>query len=859
MRHFLSLDFETIRSGVPSRSMNHSMSKSTPARNLGLTVLAVCIALLSPTFAQLPFPTSRGDNARDAANTNETLLTPSNVNVNSFGHLFSVPVDYVVMAQPLYMPNINIPGQGTHNVVYVVTQLDSVYATDADTGAQLWWVNFTNPAQGITIASKATGTLPCGATVGFDQEGIPGTPVIDTNTNTMYLVAKTVVNGTVEHNLHALDITTGQDQPGSPVLLAAQTISKKGHLMVFDSKYQKNRPGLLLLNGVVYLGFGSNSCNGRDSGWVLAYDEATLTQVGVFNTSPDHGLTSIWQTGNGLAADEAGNIFVETAESGVNDYDVPEGGQTYCNSVVKLSPELEVLDYFTPYTVAFLNQNDLDLSSTGVLILPDVIPGPSLNGHELIAAGKEGLVYVLDRDAMGEYSPNDAGALQANIPLVPGDTDSSTSDILFSSPAYWNGAVYFAPDSDTPTVFPLFANGVLGNSLPSPGYAGSHSPSISANGNTNGILWIISGPGNSSHPQLLAFDAVSLQLLYSSTQAPNNRDTLPPVGHFVTQTVANGKVYVATRNSLEAYGLLLAATVTGGNGQSATVATALPAPIQIQASNPYTGQPVVGATVTFSDGCKPGSKTCGSFNPASAVTDSNGNASTIYTVPQVAGTYTLLISGNGVGNTTAVATATAAAAVKVYAYRGGNQSGAVGTNLPNPIVAQALDAYKNGVPGVTINFTANKGAVPSPSSGVTDANGLASTILQLPTSVAKIAVAASSPGLKSVSYAEYSVAGPAANIGITSGNNQTAPAGTQLPQALTVLVTDQYGNPVSGNSVTFSDGGAGGTFSNPNPVVTGSNGKASQFYTLPSSPGTVTINATATGVANPAVFTETGQ
>jgi outer membrane protein assembly factor BamB len=854
MSRFLSHDPITIRAGACSRPVNHSIFSPTPARNLCLTFL-VCIALLSSSsFAQQPYPTSRGDNARDGANTSETILTPANVNVNSFGHLFSFPVDYVVMAQPLFMPAVNIPGQGTHNVVYVVTQADSVYAIDADNGSQLWSVNFTDPALGIFLAQGSTGTLPCGATTGFNEEGIPGTPVIDPTTNTMYLVAKTVVNGTVEHNLHALDITTGLDKAGSPVLITATSTSNKGTVTVFNSKYEKNRPGLLLLNGVVYMAFGSNSCNGRDSGWVLGYNETSLTQVGVFNTSPDHGLVSIWQTGNGIAADEAGNIYIETAESGINDYDVPEGGQTYCNSVVKLSPSLEVLDYFTPGTVAFLNQNDLDLSSTGVLILPDQ---SGVNAHELIASGKEGLVYVLNRDEMGMYSANDAGALQ-EFPLIAGDTTSSTADVLFSSPAYWNNAVYFAPDGQTPTVFPV-SGGVLGNPLPSPGLNSAHSPSISANGNTNGLLWIISGPGSSMHPQLVAFDAISLQQLYTSIQAPNNRDALPAVGHFVTQTVTNGKVYVATRDSLEAYGLLPVATVTSGNGQSAVVGTALPAPIQVQASNPYTGQPVAGANVTFSDGCKKaGGVTCGSFNPSSTTTDANGDASTIYTVPKTVGTYTLTISGSGFGNTMATASATPAAAIKLYASKGAKQSGAAGSILANPIVAQALDAYKNGVSGVTINFTATKGAVPIPSSAITGANGLASINLQLPTTVTKITVTASSSGLKNITYAENSVAGPAANIGITAGNNQSASAGTQLPQALVVVVTDQYGNPVSGNSVTFSDGGAGGTFSNPNPVVTGTNGTATQNYTLPATPGTVTIDATAAGVSSPAVFTETG-
>jgi hypothetical protein len=846
MHYFLSHYVGKMRFGASSRFVNPSMFSATPARNLCVTLLVVCFALLSSSFAQSPFPTSRGDNARVGANTNETLLTPANVNKNTFGRLFSFPVDYVVMAQPLYMPNVNIPGQGTHNVIYVVTQADSVYAIDADTGTQLWYASMLNVG-----GTTASGTyLPCGAAgVGFYQEGIVGTPAIDTTTNTMYLVAKTLLGTAVRHHLHALDITTGNERPGSPVLITAQSTSINGKVMHFNSLHQKNRPGLLLQNGVLYMGFGSNYCNDSNSGWVLSYDAVSLAQLAVFNTAPDQGLASIWQTGNGLAADAAGNIFVETAEAGTNGYNIQNGGQTYCNSVVKLTPNLTVADYFTPWSVAFLNSKDLDLSTTGALVLPDQ-DGPY--PHELIAGGKQGFVYVLNRDSMGMYSTNDSQVLQ-EFPLIPGETSDQVKDVLFSSPAYWNNTVYFAPNASPLLAFPL-SGGLLGTPVKTAGtYPGGHSPSISANGNTNGIVWVIAGQ------QLRAFDAVSLQPLYSTNQAPNGRDTLPPVGHFATQTVANGRVYVATQTSLEGYGLFHVVSVTGGNAQTATVGSALSAPIQIRAANPYNGQPDVGVTVNFSDGCKiVGAITCGSFSPASAVTDSNGNASTTYTVPKKAGTYTLTISSSA-GNATATATAAPGPAIKMIFYGGAKQTGAAGSILPKPLVAQAQDVYKNGVPGVTINFTANKGAVPNPSSVVTDAKGLASTTLQLPTTVGTVTVTASSAGLKNIAFVEYSVAGPAANVAITSGNNQFAPAGTQLPQALTVVVTDQYGNPVSGNSVTFSDGGAGGTFSNSNPVLTATNGTATQLYTLPSSPGSVTITATATGVATPAVFTETGQ
>src|SRR5260221_4728548 len=236
----------------------------------------------------------------------------------------------------------------------------SVYAIEANLGVQLWEARMLNV--GGTAVSRVY--LPCGSGSGFTPEGITSTPVIDLATNTMYLVAKPLLNNKVRHHLHALDITTGSEQPGSPVLITATSTSNKGHITVFNSLHQKNRPGLLLLNGVLYLGFGSNFCNDANSGWVLSYDATSLSQLAVFNTSPDYGLTSIWQAGNGLAADAAGNIFVETGESCANGFDVPNRGQTYCNSVVKLSPNLTVTDYFTPWNVAYLNSHTCDLSCT---------------------------------------------------------------------------------------------------------------------------------------------------------------------------------------------------------------------------------------------------------------------------------------------------------------------------------------------------------------------------------------------------------------------------------------------------------------------------------------------------------------
>src|SRR5882672_2844839 len=530
----------------------------------------VVLTLLSFASAQVPFPTSHGDNARTAANTNEVLLTPGNVNKNNFGRLFSHPLDYQALAQPLYVPSVDIPGKGIHNVVYVATMADSFYAFDAESNAghnapPLWKVNFTDPSNGITTASGPF--LPCATTEdrgpGFTQEGIVATPAIDTNTNTMYVVAKILDNGTVRHQLRALDLGTGQDKSGSPVIISATTTSNAGSVVNFNSLHQKNRPGLLLLNGIVYLAFGSNYCNDNNYSWVLGYDATTLQQTGVFNTNPDHGLTSIWQAGGGLAADDQGFIYPLTSEG---NFDADTGGQGYTHAVLKLSSDLELMDFFIPGSVAFLNDHDLDLSGGSPVILPDQ-DGPS--PHVMVVAGKQGTIYVLDRDNLGMYATNDQ-VIQELVGVLP---DKS----MRGSPVYWNGRMYFSAKADPLKVFSV-SGGMLSTTpilQTSIRLTGAHSPSISANGNSDGIVWVFNGG------QIYAYDAITLKLLYCSHQL--SRDFLPAISHFATQTVANGRLYMATRTTLELFGLRHYMSVLSGANQTAQALTTLPQPIQIQA------------------------------------------------------------------------------------------------------------------------------------------------------------------------------------------------------------------------------------------------------------------------------------
>jgi hypothetical protein len=639
-------------------------------------------------------------------------------------------------------------------------------------------------------------------------------------------VAKTLENGTVRLRLHALDIATGQEKFGGSVLITATSTSNKGHVTNFNSLHQKNRPGLLLLNGVIYMGFGSNYCNDGNTGWVLAYDASSLQQVGSFNTSPDTGLTSIWQTGQGLAADEGGNIYAVTAESG--NYDVPNGGQSFSHSVLKFSADaLALTDYFTPWIVAFLNQHDLDLSSGGPVILPDQ-DGP--NPHILVVAGKQGTIYVLNRDNLGMFSVNDSQIVQ-ELQFAVGD--------MFSSPAYWNGMLYYGGNADVLKAFSvssglLSSTPVMTSSMKLPG---AHSPSISANGNTNGILWVIGGG------HLYAFEAVTLKQLYNSMQV-KARDDLPPLAHFATQTVANGKVYVATRATLEVYGLLQSLTLVSGANQSAPVLTTLPAPIQVQIDDPYTGVGIPGVTVTFSDGGKGGT-----LNPPSAVSDSSGYVSTSYTFPQIAGSYTITASSASAGSLSIAETALPGPPTRMITVSGTRQSGQAGSILPKPLAVKIEDAFNNGVPGITATFVdQSRAGTLNPSTAVSNASGIAQVSYQLPNTAGTYKLTASALALTPAKFAEFATGSAPANLIAVSGNNQTAPVNSALPQPLVVQVTDRGGTPIAGVSVTFS--APSGTLTG-TPATTDASGNATVNYTTGTAAGTVTITASVNALNAP--------
>ena len=488
-------------------------------------------------LAQTSVTTWHYDNGRNGANIQESLLAPSNVNSSGFGKLFTKPVDGIVVGHPLYLPAVDIPGQGVHNIVYVATMHDSVYAFDADaTDITPLWVtsilSFSPPGASPVPASvkRETG-------IGWTEVGVISTPVIDPATGTLYLVAETYENGNVAHRLHALDVTTGQEKFGGPATIAA-TYTLNGVTTTFADLYQINRPGLLLANRHIYIAFGSNCCNDYSQGWVLTYNATTLRQEGAWTAEPGKTLASIWQKGAGISADSSGNVYAETGEGFYAE------GTNLSISVLKLSQSLTALalaDWFTPYNRQYLSDMDRDFNDTP-LILPDQ-PGPY--PHELIAEGKEGSIYVLNRDNMGQFcSTCTAGDTQIVQEIPQGAGKNS------GSPVYWNNRVYFTGQAS-----PVQAYTISNGTLVVPPFlqpiqinGGGHAI-LTANGSSNGILWFINGKS------LWALDAITLKTLYTSDQAANGRDTLPPLAHFATPIAADGKVFIGTQNSLAVYGL----------------------------------------------------------------------------------------------------------------------------------------------------------------------------------------------------------------------------------------------------------------------------------------------------------------
>jgi hypothetical protein len=500
------------------------------------------------------------DVARDGLNAKETILTPGNVNSAQFGKIGFDTVDGKVDAQPLYLANVIVGGQ-LHNVLYVATEHDSVYAFDADNGTPLWKASI--------LGSGETTSDDHGCSQITPEIGITSTPVIDRKqgaNGTIFTIGMSKDTGGRYHQrLHALNITTGAELSGSPTEIAATypgtgDNSVNGNV-VFDPSQYAERQALLLLNGTIYTGWTSHCDFGLYTGWVIGYSESTLQQTQILNMTPNGHEGSIWMSGGGMAADSNGFIYFFDANGTFDttfDANSFPANHDYGNAMVKLSTNgtLAVADYFEMYNGVSESAEDLDLGSGGPLLLPDQTDAHGAIHHLIVGAGKDKNIYLADRDNLGKFNrgtdPVDNGNVYQELP-------GAMAGLVYSSPAYFNGVIYYSADGDSLKAFPL-VNAQLATSPSSVSPTKfSHpgpTPSISSNGTQSGIVWALDSSLTSAGI-LHAYDPTNLaHELYNSTQAANGRDSYGNGNKFITPLIVNGKVYVGTQNGVAVFGLL---------------------------------------------------------------------------------------------------------------------------------------------------------------------------------------------------------------------------------------------------------------------------------------------------------------
>jgi hypothetical protein len=555
----------TLTAGTPL-TVNFSAATTAASGSASLTFTAASGSLshtaslkLNVNANTLPPPgtvdvtTYHYDMGRTGLNPNETTLTPANVNSTSFGLLRTFAVDGGVDAEPLYLSGLTVGGQ-QQNVLFVVTENDSAYAFNADTGAQLWKTS--------VMGANETPSDDHGCGQISPQIGITSTPVIDRSAGangTIFVVGMTLdASGNYHQRLHALDLTTGAELTGSPSEITATypgtgENSSNGNVVFAPGQYAE-RAGLLLMNGTIYMGWTSHCDDDPYTGWLMAYSETTLKQTAVLNLTPNGSEGSIWMAGAGLAADANGYIYFLDAngsfDTTLNASGFPAKGD-YGNGFIKVSTannSLAVADYFEMSTTVTESDNDEDLGSGGALVLPDMTDN-SGTAHQLaVGAGKDGNIYVVNRNNLGKFNPNNDNAIYQEIDGVLNG--------VWAMPAYFNNTVYYGDQGGTLKAFPI-SNALLATTptyqtTASFTYPGA-TPSISANGTSNAIVWAVA---NNSTAELYAFNAGTLAELYDSNQAANGRDHFGGGNKFITPMIVNGKVFVGTPTGVAEFGLL---------------------------------------------------------------------------------------------------------------------------------------------------------------------------------------------------------------------------------------------------------------------------------------------------------------
>jgi outer membrane protein assembly factor BamB len=507
-----------------------------------------------PSSASVPTDvlTYKNDLSRSGQNLTESILTLANVTASNFGLLRILPVDGNVDAQPLYVSQLSVSG-AMHSVVFAATENDSVYAFDADTGSILWKVSLLPAGETVSDPRDCDQVTP--------QIGVTSTPVIDRSAGThgtLFVVAMSKDAASNYHQrLHALDLTSGAELLGGPTDISATSPTAAGGVAMFAAGQYEERAALLLVNGTVYTSWTSHCDIAPYFGWIIGYSESTLSQTAVLNVAPNSagGGPSIWMSGGGPAADSQGNIYLLTA-NGVFETTLDANGfpneQDYGNSFLKLSTaggSLSVADYFTMYNEVSESSADTDLGSGGEMLLPDLTDSTNTVRHLAVGAGKDGNIYVVNRDSMGKFNASGNSQIWQQVSgAVPAG--------VWATPAYFNGTVYYGDTGSTLKAFTL-SNAKLAAAPQSqtsvqftyPGTA----PSVSANGTSNAIVW---AHENSNPAVLHAYDATNLaHELYNSSQA-SGRDQFGAGNKFITPTVADGKVFVGTTSGVAVFGLL---------------------------------------------------------------------------------------------------------------------------------------------------------------------------------------------------------------------------------------------------------------------------------------------------------------
>lgn len=529
-------------------------------RHFSLFVLMIPGLALAQQTAGLPkLLTYHYDAARTGANLSETQLTPAKVSSPAFGKLFDLSVDGAVFAQPLYMPGLKVHG-AVHNVLFVATENNSVYAFDADAGGQpLWHVNYNNGFVGVTVTPvSGLNDIGCGDLTPL--VGITSTPVIDEQAGILYTVVKTKEVSSQRTDfalrIHSIRISTG-GQALPPQTIEASVPGTCGNLsggrVVFDALKQHQRASLLLVNHVLYIGFASHCDINPYNGWLLSYDAATLKQLSVLNTTPDDQTGEcrggIWGAGGGPSADSAGNVYFSTGNGGFN---ADQGGQSYSDSVLRVNPgntgSTAIADYFTPKNEFYLDNYDLDLGSGSTVVMPDQ---PGQYPHLLIAAGKTGTIFILNRDNLGHYDAQHNQIIQGISRAINDGYSAYPAPVLFGN------NLYYAPSNDVAKMFHFKGGRLVAQPAATGpdfyGYLGAGISLSAAPDGSNAILWALEG---TSTPGVLhAYDANTLASLFNSNDAPSGVNVPGDSVKFSVPIVANGKVFAGTQNSVAVYGL----------------------------------------------------------------------------------------------------------------------------------------------------------------------------------------------------------------------------------------------------------------------------------------------------------------